>query len=128
MSHSEAVDEEANSSFEAPHRSDWEDEDDEGEDVDELLLWRRKSCKMASVESQMDCILARLVSELGCSLEEQEAEGWQWCSDSEKQVYSCNEEQEYSYSEEQEYFHNEEQGCSHSDPHHSMETHILVFL
>lgn len=120
MSHSEAGDEEAGSSCEAPHRSDWEDEDDEGEDVDELLWWRKKSCMLAPWESQMDCILAELVSELGCSLEGQEEEGWQWCSDSEEQVYSCNEEQEYC--------HSEEQGCSHSDLHHSMETHILVFL
>ena len=120
MSHSEAGDEEADSSCEAPHRSDWEDEDDEGEDVDELLWWRMKSYKLALWESQMDCILAVLESELGCSLEEQGAEGWQWCSDSGEQVYSCNGEQEYC--------HNGEQGYSHSDLHHSMETHILVFL
>ena len=88
VSHSEAGDEEADSSCEAPHMSDWEDEDDVGEDVDEQLWWRRKSCKLAPWESQMDCILAVLVSKLDCSLEEQEAEGWQWCSGSEEQVYS----------------------------------------
>ena len=37
VSHSEAGDEEADSSCEAPHMCDWEDEDDEGEDVDEQL-------------------------------------------------------------------------------------------
>ena len=120
MSHSEAGDEEADSSCEALHMSDWEDEDDVGEDVDEQLWWRRRACKLAPWESQMDCILAVLVSELDCSLEEQEAVGWQWCSDSEEQVYSYNEGQECS--------HNGEQGCSHSDLHHSMGTHILAFL
>ena len=117
-SHSEAG--EADSSCEGPHMRDWEDEDDVEADVDGQLWWRMMSCKLAPWESLMDCIWAGLVLELGCNLAEQEAEGWQWCSDSEEQVYS--------YNEGQEYFHNEEQGCSHSDLHHSMGTHILAFL
>ena len=95
MSHSEAGDEEADSSCEEPHMSDWEDEDDVGEDVDEQLLWRRRFCKQAPWESLMDCILAELVSESGCSLEEQEAGGWQWCFHSAEQGSSDSKGQEY---------------------------------
>ena len=95
MSHSEAEDEEADSSCEAPHMSDWEDEDDVGEDVDEQLWWKRRSCRLAPLESLMDCTWAELVSELGCSLEEQEAGGWQWCSHSVEQGSSDSGGQEY---------------------------------
>ena len=95
MSRSEAGDEEADSSCEAPHMSDWEDEDDVGEDVDEQLWWKRRSCRLAPLESLMDCIWAELVSELGCSLEGQEAGGWQWCSHSEEQGSSDSGGQEY---------------------------------
>ena len=60
MSHSEAGDEEADSSCEAPHRRNWEGEGDEGGDGGEQLWWSRNSCKLAAWVSLLGGNLAML--------------------------------------------------------------------